>query len=284
MASIDDILDLMAARSAQALYPNGIGQPSAIGTLARVYVGWPVGQSLNEELRQGRVHVSVWPDPHEVSHVAHLREWREQCRAEKLVTAVVAGNGHEITFGGTPTPPQTVMVLVANPAKVTYAYAVQAGDTPTGIATALAALIPGASSLGSTLTLPATALCRVGIGVWGTEARELRWNERRVMLNVWAPTPTLRRSASDILDAHFAVLGRLSLPDGSVGHISYASSMTTDELSEHRLYRRALMFTWMYPTIERRDAPEIIVIEGGIEGSQFGENPFTKPYILGGTP
>lgn len=283
MATVDDILDLVASRVASGIYPNGTGQASTVGVTTRVYPGWPVRSKLDADLRAGLVHISVFPDGHEKAGAAHFREWREIERAENLVDATIVGN--VVTFSGTPAPPQTVTAVVGIGAvTASYDYAVQAGDTAAIIATALAALIDGASNVGAVLTLPAAARVRIAIGVWGTLGRELRWNEQRVMVNVWAPTPALRATAAAKVDGILAPLVRANLSDGSSAVFEYHGARTDDELGEAVLFRRTMFYDVGYPTIETESAPEIIVIEAIHAGDQHGGIDEEITTVLGGSP
>lgn len=283
MAVVDDILTTLSTRIAAGLYPNGTGQPSVIGSDVRIYPGWPVRSKLDADLRAGVSHVTVYPDSHERSEILHFREWRDISRAEKLIEAAIVGN--VVTFSGTPVPPQTITAVVGVGSTTTsYPYAVQGGDTPTIVATGLAALIDGASNVGPVLTLPGAARVKIAIGVWGTQGRMLRWNAQRVMTCLWAATPDLRASLTRAIDATLAPLERIELTDGSIGYIEYHGGRTMDELGEAVLFRRTLFHDIEYPTIETVEAPEIIIIDANHAGDQWGGIEEPVETILGGTP
>ncbi len=61
MADLSEVGDALVAVIAQAAYPNGTAQASVGGCPILIYQGWPQPQQLEDDLRAGKVHISVFP-------------------------------------------------------------------------------------------------------------------------------------------------------------------------------------------------------------------------------
>lgn len=136
MADISDVENALAAVIAQVVYPRGTGNPSLVNLPCRIYRGWPIPASLDADLKSGVINISVFPQNNEQNVTKYPKEWIELPNVTPQLVATVSGN--TLTLTGTITTPLNVAVILNNKA---YAYAVQANDTPTSIATALAELI-----------------------------------------------------------------------------------------------------------------------------------------------
>src|SRR5947209_3769442 len=136
MADLSDIEAVLVSAVTQALYPNGTAGPSAAGQPCRIFRGWPSRHNLDADLRAGVVNISVYPLGPEQDVTRYTTDWQELPSPPVRLTMAVAG--HTVTIGGTPSCPLNAAVLVNGQA---FVYPLQAQDTPTTIATALAALI-----------------------------------------------------------------------------------------------------------------------------------------------
>lgn len=270
MADISDIQDAIAAIVSAAMYPHGIGQaPAVLCPMVRIYAGWPQSSALDKDMRTKAVNVSVFGEPGGKNTTRYAREWREITRQENTITATVASN--TATLSGTVATPQNVGAYVNGRL---FAYAVQPGDTLTTIATALAALINAvmpASSSGAVIS--ANGLQQIVVGRSGVLARETRRQEKRFRVSVWAPTDELRRAAGRIVDDAISPLDQLALIDGSYGRVSFAYSNDVDEGQEALIYRRDIVFSIDYPTLQFTDGTAVL-------GSTLGISAY---YFLGGT-
>jgi hypothetical protein len=250
MADVSDVSNALVTLIAQTLYPNGIGQASAITAPVRVFPGWPNPQQLDADLTAGVVNVSVYPTQIERNTTRYPKN-DFQDLAINATTLTLTINAQQITVGGAmPTTfyAQNVMAMVSG---VPYVYATQSGDTLTSIATALAALIPGASSVGAVVTVPnGKPITAARVGTIGTRISEVRRQERVFMLGFWAPTPALRDSAAAIIDLTLAGITFLTLADGSAARLIYRSSTITDTLEKSKLYRRDLNYAIEYATTQ----------------------------------
>ncbi len=143
MASLTDVLKQVAAQIAAIVYPSGTGQPSVAGFPIRVYPGWPVPEQLEADLAAGIAHISVYPHGKDRSTTRYLGRSSIPLTAPvHTLTMTVAGS--VVTLSGTISA-QNIMINLNG---TSYVYAVQQSDTLTSAATALAYLVPGASSAG----------------------------------------------------------------------------------------------------------------------------------------
>jgi hypothetical protein len=238
MADISDVQDQLAAICGAALYPNGTSSPSAIGVDALIYPGWPQPSQLDKDMVAGRVHVSIWARGDGTNTTRYPSVWQETVAPVQTLTLVADAN--TVTIGGTVSTPQVVVVNG-------MAYAVQANDTLSSIAAALATHLPGASSAGPVLTVP-TGVRQSAVAATGTIARETRRQTDTVQLSVWAPTPALRSAAAKALDAVFADLRFIEMPDHSSCRLKYIRSLSSDLRENALIYRRDLFYQVEFAT------------------------------------
>lgn len=254
MSDISDVQTALVALAAQVLYPNGTSQPSILGSDIKAYAGWPTANTLDTDLASGKCHVTVFALPQERNVTRYSRDWQQQQIGAQTVTLTVAGQ--TVTVGGAVSVPQNVMLRVD---ATDYVYSVQQGDTLTGIATALATMIPGASSSGPTVTLPATSnLTAARVGSGGKLVRELRRQERMLQITVWAAKPEDRDTVAKALDFVMAKTDRITMADGVSARVIYRGSPQTDGLQKAALYRRDLHYTVEYATTETTEATQIV--------------------------
>lgn len=244
MADISDVKKLLADTAAAALYPNGTTQPSAPGVDCRVLQGWPVPDDLNADMGAGKVQVSVYPLPGMDRNTTRFPKiWQTLTVNAATLTATVSGD--TLTIGGTVSTPQVVMVRYNG---AYFAYDVLSTDTLDTIAAGIAALITGATVVGAVVTVP-NAWDLVGrIVTSGTAIMELRRQTRVFKITVWAPTQTLRDSASKVIDTAFAQIERVDMPDGSSARVIYRGTLESDENQTRRIYRRDLNYEIEYAT------------------------------------
>src|SRR5574343_442998 len=87
------------------------------------------------------------------AQTSYPREWQQQTIQAATLTLTVAGQ--QITVSGTLPTAGAVQNLAMVAGGSTYTYQASHADTLTSIATAFAALIPGASNVGPVITIPA---------------------------------------------------------------------------------------------------------------------------------
>lgn len=267
MADISDVLSVLVALAAQTIYPNGTSQPSAVGVPVMVYQGWPDPNTLDADVAAlnagsgGHVHVSIYPRPEERKTTRYQAAWHPISTIPATLTLTLSGQ--LLTVGGTVSLPQNLLVLANGAA---HTYAVQVGDTLTSIATAIAALIQGASSAGAVVTLPGdVTVTAARVGGSGQMLREVRRQDRTIQITVWANSPTNRTAVAVALDGALAGIEFITLPDGTAGRLVYRNSPISDELSKSQVYRRDLFYTVDFATTQVMDSTEVILTQQNVE-------------------
>jgi hypothetical protein len=256
MADFTDVANTLVGVIAGIVYPNGTGQPSIVNAPVKVFQGWPLPNPLEEDLKKGKLNISVWPTPTENVLPSRLQEWQTLSIADPTIT-LTSGDG-TVTVSGTGAAGQNAAVMVDNQP---YVYAVQGGDTSETIAAALAALISvdrPATSAGSVLTVPDTHSIVARVGTTGISIRELRRQEKLFQISIWADCHERRDPVASAIDIALAETLRLALPDGSQGILRYRSSNQIDNTQKNGIYRRDLMYAVEYSTTQTRTDTQIV--------------------------
>ncbi len=199
-----------------------------------------------------------------------MQEWQTLSINTPTVAAVAADGA--VTISGVGAPGQNVAVLDDGSV---FVYPVQDNDTPTSIATALAALINvarPASSAGAVVTVPNPQSLVVRVGVQGISIRELRRQEKLFHITVWANCHDARDPVASKVDSALAAISRLTFADGSQGILRYRSSIQDDGLQKSGIYRRDLMYAVEYSVTETSVDTQIVT-------EQLGVSP-----LMSGTP
>lgn len=248
MADLSDVSAWFETECASVCYPNGTGSDPITGAGKKITLGrgWPDPKTLDSVMAAGNAFVSIYPMPGmERNTTRYPKVWKD--KAITAATLVLTVSGLTVTVSGTPSVGQAAMVTVgATP----YGYACLAGDTVDTVATALAALIPGASAAGTVITLTTAAAIGVTVSTQGTATRETRRQQRVWGVHVWAPTPQIRDTIAQTLDSAFADIERFDLPDGYSARLIYHGTTESDELQVRSIYKRVLMYSVEYPTTE----------------------------------
>ncbi|OIN44515.1 hypothetical protein [Pseudomonas costantinii] len=266
MASLTDVLKQAAAQIAAVVYPNGTGQPSVAGFPIRVYPGWPVPEQLEADLAAGIAHISVYPHGKDRSTTRYLgKTWVPLTAPVHTLTMTVSGS--VVTLSGTISA-QNIMINLNG---TSYVYAVQQSDTLTSAATALAYLVPGASSAGPVITLTGAHAVLARVGGFGTAYKETKRQEQSVQLIVWANSPAARDAVASPLDSALSDSNSISFLDGSFGIIRSGGSLMTDQLQKADLYRIDLFYTIDYATTQVLNAAEVIAPVLNIVNAQSGQ-------------
>lgn len=271
MSNVLDVQNALVALVAQSVYPNGTGAAPATGCPVRIYPGWPNAATLDADLSAGTCHISVFPTAIERNTTRYSTDWAERSVSASAVTLTI--NNQQITVGGTVPAPfsaQNYAVLVNGKL---YSYALQAGDTITSIATALAALIAadvsGTTNTGSVITVGATGrIARADVGGSGVLSREIRRQERVFMVSIWANTPDTRAAIVQVIDTAMAKTPRLSMSDGYSARMIYRNSNITDDRQKAILYRCDLNYSVEFATTETVAATQVIAEQLNIAAQQ----------------
>jgi hypothetical protein len=256
----------VAAQIAAIAYPNGTGQPSAAGIPIRVYPGWPVPNVLEDDLEAGWAHVSVYPHGKDRKTTRYLgRGWEPL--TNPVHTIMMTVSGAVVTLSGTISKQN----LLINLNGTHYVYAMQATDTLTTAATALASMIPGASNAGPVITLTGVHSVFTRVGGFGTAFKETKRQEQPVQIIIWANSPDARAAVADPIDSALSDGNNISFVDGSAGIISSSGSLMTDQLQKADLYRMDLFYLIDYATTQTLQATEVIAPVLNIVNAQSGQ-------------
>jgi hypothetical protein len=265
MPDISDVEQAVADAVASILYPAGSAQSSLIGTVCRVYRGWPNPGTLNTDLRAGAVNVTIVTD-NEAGRTTtrYLPEW-QSAPARPGVTANTAGR--TITLTGRPAVGDVVGALIDN---VTYSYRIRAGDTTGLVASNLNKLIQAnrpATALGFTVTVPGARSIKVRVVCDNATSFESRRQEKDVRIICWCPTPPIRDSVAGAIDAALDQMAFLVLGDKTNVRVVYRNTVSYDQAQNALLYRRDLVYTVEYPTITVVQQPSMLFGASDINGN-----------------
>ena len=257
MADLEDVLATLLAVAASAIYPAGTGQPSITGQPTRLRIGWPVSEELRAEAEKGITNVTIFADDSERNVTDVISAPWEALPAVPLTLTTAQAAPDAVSFGGTTAAGQLAMIVSRVKA---WGYAVQAGDTPASIATALATLIGpdhAAASAGPVLTVPGLRVaCRLGQAAGAL--REIGRQARQIRISVWCADPDGRSAAAAPIDQKLRGLTRLALPDGSKAHLTYIGSPLSDAAGKALIYRRDLLQRVEYPTVASLQASPVL--------------------------
>jgi hypothetical protein len=293
MADVADVANALVSLIATAIYPNGVASPSITGAPTRIYYGWPVGENLDADLKNGIVNISVYPPPNMTKKTTRFpKQWQYPASIPPAtITATISGDA--VTFGGYATPGNVIGLLVNG---VGYAYLAAGSDTPATIAASFAMALTALGTLGAggfgsgdasewlglaygavgsygtplaphatgaTLTVPSPArleAARTGVTVAAIE--ETRRQEQGFIVTVWAPTPALRDATAAAFDATLADTDWLPLDDGSAGRLLYRATHSDDVPGVASTWRRAITYTVEYPTLKTMPATTLLFLCG----------------------
>ena len=259
MSDISDVLNVLVANIGATLYPNGTAQTSVAGCPVRVFAGWPIAAQLDADLAAGTCNVSVFPTPTERKTTRYLLQPAQASHQAASLSASLTGQ--TIVFGGVQPAPFYAHNFVILVGSMAYGYQSTAADTPSTIAAAMAALIPGASASGPVLTIPpGGGTVQARIGTTGTLTTEVRRQNRLMQVTIWADTPAHRDAIAQPVDLALAQVEFLTMPDGTAARIIYRDSPVTDGLEKQVLYRRDLRYDVEYATTTSQTTADVLAI------------------------
>lgn len=243
MATLLQVLQTLTAQATIACYPNGTSQPSVTGKQISIESGFPIRSQQDADLIAGFSHVYLYPTDKERVVTKFERTFQPMQQSAATITLTVSGQ--TVTVSGTISTPQAVMIISNN---IGYGYQIQSGDTLNTIATNTALLIPGASSTGNVITIPASYSLIARVATNYTAATEISRVERIFNIYVISPNPVDRSMILDAIDVNFKQNYRLTLPDNFTGMVFYNNTILHDELEQYRAYKGWLGYMVQYPT------------------------------------
>lgn len=256
MPDLADVEDEFVRLVVNALYPNGTDEPSVLGLLCRVYRGWPSSGTLNLDLQNELVNITVSPDTDlGFTTTRYTLEW-DTPRTSPTLEASVDHN--TVTLMGTASSDYVCGVLIDN---ASYIYRVRTGDTPAIIAANLAAMVRStrpAHLTGTQFTVPNALRVVARVTAIGSRSREVRRQTRDIRVITWCPTPESRDQAASAIDHALARLSFLSLADDMKARILYKGTAVYDQAQNSKLYRRDLIYAVEYPTVLSEQLPAML--------------------------
>lgn len=258
MAFILQLEEHIARQIGLVVYPDGLTSPSITGNAVKVITGFPIKSELDSDLGQGISVVSVFPvGGMERNVTRYLREWTELSRPDTTIFLELVGN--EITVSGAADAEQVCLVRMPDG---DYSYETVSGDTLDIVATNLASSIPGATALGSVITLPVSTGVSVFVSVYVTMGREVKRQQKVYNMFVWSPTVTSRAIIGDAIDLHFAENTRqLLLADDFYIYFFYHGTIEEDMLQKHNIFKRCLEYNVEYPTVVTKKFNTLVVTD-----------------------
>ena len=273
MADVSDVQKALVALIAQTLYPNGTSQPSVANAACKVYPGWPTQSQLDDDLKAGTQHVTVFPTPTERNTTRYPKAWQTLAITPATLTLTI--NGQQVTVGGAMPSPFTAHNMALMVGGKNYTYAVQANDTLASIATALSALLAvdyaGTSSAGAVITLPVAGhIQSAKVGTTGTSIREIRRQEKVFQITAWSDTPAHRDAIVGPVDVALAATSFLTLEDGTAARLIYKGTLVDDGKQKAKLYRRDLMYSVEYATTQTATDTQIVASQNNFSDQPTG--------------
>jgi len=246
MADISDVRNTLGSLVGAAMYPNGVGQASAVGITVVVRSGWPVPQQLKAIVAGSNAMVSIYQMPGMGKNTTRFLgdDDAENAIPAPKLTLAVAGN--RVTVGGSINAGEAPTLTVNYQP---YGYAVKATDTVNTIAAALAALIPGASVSGYVVTINGAFSIETDISVPVTVQQEIGRQAQVFMLAIWGPTESLRDAIGRVLELSFKQQPRIVMPDNTWARLLYRGVTDLDASEKSQIYRRNLLYEVEYATM-----------------------------------
>lgn len=245
MSGLFSILDVLGQQVANACYPTGTGDPSVTGTQITIEAGKPIRTQLDRDLQDLFSHVYVYPTSKQRDITKFERVYQPLTKADPTIFTEVIDN--TVTLTGVPSVPQAVMV-VNN--KVGYAYNVLLGDTLSNIATQLAALIPGATSVGAVITISDSWRLEARVATQYTAGRELSRTEGMFDIYIASPNQTDRAIILDAVDQYLKINYRIVGSDDFYILFFYSDIHVSDDLEKEGIYEARLTYMIQYPTTQ----------------------------------
>lgn len=278
MPDLSDVENVLVSLIAQIVYPDGTDADSITGGKVKVFRGWPLPSNLDSDLKAGTVNISVFPLAVEQNVTRFSTDWQEI--PAPPVTLTMAISGQTVEIGGRPCCPLNAAVLVDGKA---FVHPLQATDTPTSIATALATLISTvtpATSNGPVITVPGATKLEARLGSVGNIVQELKRQKQSFRISIWCSRPLVRDAIATALDPALASLDDIALTDGTAGRMRYVKSETIDGGQKAGLYRRDLVYSVEYGTTITRRAAAIVAQQVDISGGTDPAAPELKNLTI----
>lgn len=253
MASTDDVARFLAGRIADVVYPGGSQLPGIVNAAVKIYPGWPVPVTLQQDIDNGSVHITVWPLPTERKiNTALGRPCRVIAKGQPTLQFTV--NGTTIGVAGVASALTNVQITLDGKA---FTFHFPAGTTAEKALYALSVRLPRSFTVGSSLCIMLVTHLSISVSTAGTAVKELRRQIKDFQVTVWSPAPDLRERIGSAIDAALSEQCHIDLNDGAPAQLLYARQFDSDRSENWHVYRRDLIFSVNYATTRFITAPEV---------------------------
>lgn len=256
MPDISEILNEMVVQIASAIYPAGLESPSTSGAPTKIFPGWPDPGSLDQDLSNRIVTISLFPRPG-IGKVTtrYSKEWAHSNQIP-VPTLTASVDGRTVTFNGVGEEGLIAGIIEGSQS---WPLRVEKSWTPDRVAREFKKIVrPGVILDGHSLIFPGEQRLVARTASQVPESRELRRQIKGVQITVWAPSSELRDKTFKAVDlwvaSHpfFTVLG-------SAIRLEYSGDSFDDDGRQANLHRRDLLVSVEYPIIETRNSPPVVI-------------------------
>ena len=229
------------------------GKPIAIGQ------GWPLAEDIDRAVKSGSSIVSIYPVPGSGARPPQVLQFEPEILVAPVHGLSVAVDDINVTLSGTSNAGE-IASLVANGKY--YAHVSAQAETAATVAAALLTLVeadfPSASLLGAELTITGAYAVLARIGSSGVLSRKIHRQTVQIRIVVWSPNPADRTLIARTVDVAVKRALRLTMPDSSAAIITYEGTNWSDKEENAGIYRRDLILSALFDTLETFDATEIV--------------------------
>jgi hypothetical protein len=236
MASLEQVRTAICNFIEGAVYPDGLSQPSVAGVDIEIAPLWPPPNYLERVFAAGKAHVSVW-EPPGTEKKTTLSFPEEIVTSTNTATLIMTVGNPTITLSGTITAGEIAVVVINKNSGSSYSYTVEVGDTLDTIASALAALIPGAAVVGTVITISSAWNIIARVSVITNIQKNLKRQKRLFWIVNWSPTIAIRNSISDAIDVALPETPYIPLDTLYSGRILYENHHSLGYLEKQKCYR-----------------------------------------------
>lgn len=255
MADISDVTALLTQMATAAVYPNGASSPSVTTKPITIFEGWPLQQSLDAAIAAGQSQVSIFPTRASAGAVFQVQN------EDYLIVPPVHGltitsiSGGIVSVTGAPTAGEYLTII----ADGRHAYSRVGPDLPnilSQLAADATADYPSVTVVPGGIQFPTDRL-KAHVGAPAIKGRVTHRQRASVIISVWAPNNADRNAIAIAIDVALKAVNRLTFPDTSQGVIKAERFEQIDRLEPASIYRRDLVFSIEYATLEEYEAFEV---------------------------
>jgi hypothetical protein len=251
-------MDAIASIATAAVYLNGDPATTITGKAIAIGQGWPLAEDLDAAMAAGASIVTIFAVPGATAQSEQLFE-----QPVVLVPAVhgmsVSTDDKTVMVTGTPGVGEYLTLVID--AGFAYSHAAVSGDTNVTMAAALAAAIlvnyPGTAASNGVITIPGSHKVVARIGAPATMGLLTHRQRQQFRVSVWAPNPADRTTIAKAIDVAAKSNLRIILADSSQAILRYESTLLSDQAENKAIYRRDLVYSIEYGTLETYQAWEI---------------------------